>query len=284
MKRTKSKILAGLVLSVLMAFTMVPQAAFATGDEVTVNVFVKNLAFVKELATDDGSKAVPAWTGVHAAFDKVTIAKGQTLGEAIMAEAELKAEGSASYITGFDGLSSGLGIVDPGFGYDMSGFTFFINTEQATAGIDAYGNEAKYIDTFDGNKEKDCSQIADGTNIDFFYSVYSNQFVDKSLLNTKVSKVVAKKKAIQVRAKKPTGVNAKFQFAYKAAGAKKWTVKKSSKGAVTIKGLKSGKKYSIKVRAVSDVGMKVMDWTTGGYTDAPKTTGAYSKAKTVRVK
>lgn len=81
-------------------------------------------------------------------------------------------------------------------------------------------------------------------------------------------KVTKGKKRVTVRYKKQNG--ARYQIYYKKAGTKAKTVKTAAVKR-TIKKLKSGKTYTIKVRAYKKIGSKTYY-------------GKYSKAKKVRVR
>lgn len=79
------------------------------------------------------------------------------------------------------------------------------------------------------------------------------------------------KKAVKMtwkKASKATG----YEVSYKKSGAKKWTVKKTTKTSFTVKKLSKGKKYSFKVRAFN--------------TNAQGETqfGAYTATKTLKIK
>ena len=72
---------------------------------------------------------------------------------------------------------------------------------------------------------------------------------------TKVRKINAGKKSLTVTAKKALYSSAskkayKYQFAYKVEGGKSWKTIKSKTTKVTIKKLKKGKRYLVKVRAI----------------------------------
>jgi len=75
---------------------------------------------------------------------------------------------------------------------------------------------------------------------------------------TKKTAVVAWKKAANAK---------KYQVAYKAKGAKKWTIKKTSKTKITLKKLKAKKKYQVKVLAING-----------------SAKSKYSKVKTIKIK
>ena len=81
------------------------------------------------------------------------------------------------------------------------------------------------------------------------------------------------KKKLTVKWAKVSGGVTKYQVRYRVKGTKKWktTAAKASKASVTLKKLKSGKKYQVQVRACKTV-------------SGTKYCGAWSKAKTVKVK
>lgn len=71
---------------------------------------------------------------------------------------------------------------------------------------------------------------------------------------SKVKKVTVKKNKLTVKVKKVAGATG-YQIYYKAAGQNKWKVKTiGTKAKTTLKSLKSGKKYKIKVYALKKVG------------------------------
>lgn len=79
-------------------------------------------------------------------------------------------------------------------------------------------------------------------------------------------KVTAARKALKVSFNKAKG-NVKYQVAYKAKGAKKYTYVKTAKTALTIKNLKRHQSYSVKVRAYKTVSKKTIS---GSYTKVKK--------------
>ncbi|MCR5666439.1 MAG: fibronectin type III domain-containing protein [Eubacterium sp.] len=87
---------------------------------------------------------------------------------------------------------------------------------------------------------------------------------------TSIKKIKAKKGKITVTAKKVSG-NVKYRFAYKKVGTKKWKTVTVSNKKTTIKKLKSGKKYAVKVRAIKTVKGKTYK-------------SGWSKVKKVKVK
>jgi hypothetical protein len=109
---------------------------------------------------------------------------------------------------------------------------------------------------------KDCGKVVSSTPI------------AKKVLKTPSVTVKSAKKAIKVTYKKKVKDATGIQVSYKLKGAKKYVTKtfKTSKAVTkTIKGLKGGKKYSVKVRAYIKSGSN-------------KAYSKWTKAKTVNVK
>lgn len=79
-------------------------------------------------------------------------------------------------------------------------------------------------------------------------------------------KVTAKRRTLTVTFNKAKG-NVKYQVAYKAKGAKKYTYVKTAKTALTLKNLKRHQTYSVKVRAYKTVSKKTIN---GAYTKVQK--------------
>lgn len=74
----------------------------------------------------------------------------------------------------------------------------------------------------------------------------------------KIAKLTPKKKSLSVKfAKKPSGYYGKaYQIAYRVKGTKKWKTLTTSKQTKTLKSLKKGKKYQVRVRAYTKVNKK----------------------------
>ena len=72
---------------------------------------------------------------------------------------------------------------------------------------------------------------------------------------SKVKKITVGKKKMTVTVKKVSGATA-YKIQYKVKGAKKWKTKTAKKAKVTIKKLKKGKKYQVKVTAQKKVAKK----------------------------
>lgn len=75
------------------------------------------------------------------------------------------------------------------------------------------------------------------------------------LTTSKVTKLTSKKKSLKVKVKKAKGVSSskkayKYQIAYKKKGSSKWKKVKIKSTTKTIKKLKKGKKYQVKVRSL----------------------------------
>ncbi len=89
---------------------------------------------------------------------------------------------------------------------------------------------------------------------------------------TAVKKLKAgkKKMTVTVKPSKVAGVTIKYQIQYRVAGGK-WKKTNSAKTSKTISNLKTGKKYNVRVRTYASV-------------DGEKCYGAWSKAKSVKVK
>lgn len=74
----------------------------------------------------------------------------------------------------------------------------------------------------------------------------------------KIAKLTPKKKSLYVKfAKKPSGYYGKaYQISYRVKGTKKWKTITTSKQTKTLKSLKKGKKYQVRVRAYKKVNKK----------------------------
>ena len=74
----------------------------------------------------------------------------------------------------------------------------------------------------------------------------------------KIAKLTPKKKSLSVKfAKKPSGYYGKaYQVAYRVKGTKKWKTITTGKQIKTLKSLKKGKKYQVRVRAYKKVSKK----------------------------
>ena len=95
---------------------------------------------------------------------------------------------------------------------------------------------------------------------------------------SKVTKAKAGKKKVKLTAKKVGGKYIQYQFAVRKAGTSKWKYYTSGKNTLTVKKLKSKKKYQIMVRAFAESrGENNQYW-------EKKVYGTWSKIKTVKVK
>ncbi|MBQ9014574.1 MAG: fibronectin type III domain-containing protein [Firmicutes bacterium] len=116
----------------------------------------------------------------------------------------------------------------------------------------------------------------------YYLVINSNDYVEDIPFTLKISQVVpkpAKAKLSSVKAgKKKLTVKyasvpyaTRYQVQYKKKGASKWKTKETGKTRITIRNLKAGKKYQVRVRAVRVV-------------DGKNYNGAFSKKVTKKVK
>lgn len=291
MRGKHSKKLLALIMAAAMVFALLPTAAFAAeggaeSDSVTVRVSIKNYAFKGALTADDGTEVEPAWEDTFSYLYRLTVEKGETLGQAILDEGFFKAEGTPSYITAINGLSGGIGISsETQWGrYDMSGWLLYLNGAKPVqngteVGADALGNQARYTD-YSGN-ELDCLQLENNDRINLYYSIDGKTLVDENILPKATIKTETKKKAIKISTKEYedpeiTG----YEYAYRLSGSKTWKTTMAKSPAKTIKSLKSGKKYKVKVRVILNTHVKAGD----SAADLTRYYGDWSRIRTVKTK
>lgn len=152
---------------------------------------------------------------------------------------------------------------------------------------DENGKDVAFIAPYPSYNSKNIPEPVEETvdlqkNAVYYLVINSNDYVEAIPFTLKISQSVpkpAKAKLTAVKAGKKKLIvkysavpyASKYQVQYKKKGASKWKTKETKKTKITLKKLKSGKKYQVRVRAVRVV-------------DGKSYNGAYSKKITKRVR